>query len=207
MPWLTPSEEAGTVYRTLAIPVPFLTQVSGALLDLELLHNWEEYGDMTPEECVDAMSDMINEYYGTSIMIGMVMPWAGDEDDIPDRLLLCDGSVYNTVDYPMLYSVLAPAYKINADTFRVPDLVDMFVRGTDENTGATGGEDAHTLTVDEIPAHDHTIPGSSCFPYGEIPEVCVAGSIIPQNTGSTGGGNAHNNIPAYHALTYVIVAK
>lgn len=205
MPWLTPSAGLGVVYRTLAIPTPFLSQVSGALNSLSMAWNWEEYGDMTPDECAQAMSDMIDAYYEGNMFIGMVVPYV--TSDVPPNCLLCDGSQHARVDYPNLYAVLAASYIDDADYFTLPDMVGRFVMGDDANEGVEGGEASHTLTVDEMPSHTHEIPGESCFPYGATPEVCVAGSIIPQNTSATGGGQAHNNLPPYHGMMVLVVAK
>jgi microcystin-dependent protein len=207
MPWLTPSEEAGYVYRTLRIPVPFLSQVNGALIGLEELWNWEEYGDMSPQECVDAMREMLFTYWEGNIMIGMVVPHAGNT--IPDNALLCDGSVRNRVDYPDLYAALADAYIIDADTFKVPDLLSCFVMGSASNDGVSGGEANHTLTWTEMPSHYHN--------YHDWGSVVVNGylgstpALVPaestQATASAGASEAHNNIPPFHALTYIIIAK
>jgi microcystin-dependent protein len=205
MPWLTPSDMTGVVYRTLAIPTPFLSQVSGALNSLAMEWNWEAYGDMTPAECAQEMSDMIDVYYEGNMFIGMVVPYV--TEDIPTNCLLCDGTQYARVDYPGLYAVLASCYIDDADNFHVPDLVGRFVMGDDENVGDEGGEATHTLSVDEMPNHSHTIPYQSCFPYGEIPEICVTGGLLTQNTGSTGGGQAHNNLPPYHGMMVLVIAK
>ena len=66
---------------------------------------------------------------------------------------------------------------------------------------ATGGEAAHKLTVEELPAHSHefsimrfeghsyTGPATSS---GESPRTA--------STGAAGGGQAHNNMPPYYAV-------
>lgn len=85
-----------------------------------------------------------------------------------------------------------------------------FIYGIDdgETAGTTGGEKAHTLTVSEIPAHAHTEHGAvmvwntTVGNVGADParkEMASAAKVSPAlNTGSTGGGQPHNNMPPYY---------
>jgi len=129
---------------------------------------------------------------------------------LPGGCLWCDGSTYEKADYPDLYAALGAAFILSSTQFFVPDLRGKFASGTValSDVGETGGEAAHTLTIGEIPSHSHTIPLTATTLALEPGEVTVTTPIpiLTANTGDTGGGGSHNNIPPYLALNYFIVA-
>ena len=74
--------------------------------------------------------------------------------------------------------------------------------GDSYSNGATGGEATHTLTVNEIPAHSHSLKrgtdGNSWFGLtGKEPSADPPYAV---STSETGGGQAHNNMPPYLAV-------
>lgn len=123
--------------------------------------------------------------------------------------LVCNGMIYNRVDYPDLYAVLNPVYIIDADQFITPDLFDEFIMGGDESeVGDTGGTDTVTLTVGNLPAHHHSyekiVP--TLTDPGVTPSVIGIEDINTEDTGDTGSGEAFSIINPYHKLIPVIVA-
>ena len=102
------------------------------------------------------------------------------------------------------YSHTSPASLIGGTWTR---LESRFLWGTTKSgtIGATGGEQKHTLTVSEMPAHNHGLYVDSNFTktgggvgltnnaYGNTTST-ITGKIYMDNTG---GGAAHNNMPPY----------
>lgn len=72
--------------------------------------------------------------------------------------------------------------------------------------GATGGEETHTLTTPEIPAHTHSLPSQNAtVNFGGGGNVQQSTGQNPANpTGSTGGGGAHNNVQPSYVVTKII---
>lgn len=217
MPYLTPDFAAGVNTRLLSIPAYLVPAFNGALIELSHEYNWEEFGDTTPSECAAACAGIVDNWYVN--MIGMVIPNVCSS--IPDFCLLCDGSVYNRVDYPLLYAALDAAYIIDADTFSVPDLVDRFVMGADDNNADQGGAATVTLGESEIPSHTHSDAGHTHSETIAVNGLSFAGDLTPITVGvgtpgvtgsgsaniqATGGGGAHENLPPYEKITWVIVA-
>lgn len=67
-----------------------------------------------------------------------------------------------------------------------------------------GGESTHTLTINEIPSHNHSETGASdsISKSGTVVQIGFRGTDYTRTatgtpTGYTGGGAAHNNLPPY----------
>lgn len=83
-------------------------------------------------------------------------------------------------------------------------LRDRFLLGSGNNydLGTTGGEAEHTLTVEELPPHNHLIKANapaSAQPYstGSPRWPWQTQDSTNRATENTGGGEAHNNMPPY----------
>lgn len=235
MPYLTPdTNPADTICRVLFIPnsSEWIAIVAGALEQLTYERNFEQYGAVTPQECVTrfvTMFDMFSYNEGACRMIGELIWWAGNAS--PDsRWLVADGTSLLRADYPDLFNVIGTIYgAADGAHFNLPDLRGRVSIAAGQgaglsnyNVGDTGGEETHTLTVQETAAHTHSDAGHSHSESAAIAAVgaAITGVPVPSavpgisvtgtgfaNIGNTGGNNAHNNIQPYLTFLCLIVAK
>ena len=85
---------------------------------------------------------------------------------------------------------------------RIKD-VFLLAAGNSYKAGATGGETTHVLTVNEMPAHKHILgyrigggAGTTWYIDGGTVDTWGGETAV----GSTGGSQAHNNMPPYLAV-------
>jgi microcystin-dependent protein len=83
-----------------------------------------------------------------------------------------------------------------------------FLRGN-AASGNTGGAETVTLNENQIPGHTHTIPLS--IDSGEnynAPQIGTAGQgDAPFISGATGGNQAHENLPPYYNVVWIMRVK
>ena len=88
----------------------------------------------------------------------------------------------------------------NTTWVRIKDTF-LLAAGDTYAAGATGGEAEHTLTLDEVPAHDHgnyVYRNGTQFGWAELQPTGSHVDMAMLN--SVGGGQAHNNMPPYLAV-------
>jgi microcystin-dependent protein len=145
------------------------------------------------------------------IPVATITPYAGSS--APTNWLLCNGAAVSRSTYADLFSAIGTTYGVGdgSTTFNLPDLRGRTPVGVDSSAGrvtanntlgATAGAEKHTLTVDEMPAHTHETDRHFSFGTGIGPNGVNAQTSGV--TGSTGGGNPHNNMQPYLVVNYII---
>lgn len=61
----------------------------------------------------------------------------------------------------------------------------------------TGGEKKHTLTIQEMPSHNHRLTNAKTGGSGSSRWIIDSDSTSTAQIGSTGGGQSHNNLQPY----------
>ena len=147
----------------------------------------------------------------TAVPAGVITQFGGST--APTGWVLCDGTAYSrTVTYNNLFTAIGTAYGVgdNSTTFNVPNLKGRVPVGLDstqtefDTRGETGGAKTHTLTIAEMPSHNH--PGQIVFGSGSSNTGVVptgVGNSQP-DTGLRGDGGAHNNLQPYIVVNYII---
>lgn len=74
-----------------------------------------------------------------------------------DTWVRINGQALSKADYPQLYADIGGTFGETADTFNLPDLTDTYLIGAGASAGSIVGANQVTLTVDQIPAHNHTV--------------------------------------------------
>jgi microcystin-dependent protein len=146
------------------------------------------------------------------IPVGTIVMWSGST--APDGWALCNGSGEYT--------------DMNGDEQDVPDLRNRFVLGYNSSSrpiGARGGEENVTLTIAQMPRHNHTATDSG-HSHGLGPitgnnEIAGGGGFGTNyginrsdrtsylghaqiTIGETGEDQAHSNMPPFYVLAYII---
>lgn len=156
-------------------------------------------------------------------ILGQLLMFAGNF--APRGWALCDGQLLPISSNSALFSILGTTYGGDGrTTFALPDLRGRVPIHPGSGAGLSayrlgqkGGTETVTLTVNQIPAHHHTIAASqeegttdeaenaflansSSQPYS----TAADGQLNPSAVGNTGGNQAHSNIQPYGCVNYII---
>lgn len=122
-----------------------------------------------------------------------------------------------------LFSLLGTTFGGNGQTtFALPNLQGRtpIHTGQGHTLGEQGGQEAHTLSVAELPAHTHVVQGTSAGGSTPVPTGNLLGqalnayrpadnliSLNPATVTNVGGSQAHLNMQPFLVLTFCIALQ
>ncbi len=151
---------------------------------------------------------------------GSIKPFAGGT--IPPGFLACDGSAVSRSAYAALFAAISTSFGPGdgSNTFNVPDFRGRVPIGSGQGPGLSNrplgqglGEEAHALSLSEMPAHNHgggnhnhTITHNNWFQYNQGSQTSWDTSSLPGPytsdptnfsgviIGTQGADQPHNNM-------------
>lgn len=157
---------------------------------------------------------------GGTVTSGMMMPFGGSV--APVGFLICDGSAVSRETFSSLFTAIGTTWGAGdgSTTFNIPDTRGRVLIGAGGAypVGATGGSSTLTLTIPNLPVHNHNIidPGhvhTAMVPASNVTAGAAAGGAVAGNTGAsitnistdnTGSGTPANILPPYAAVLAII---
>ena len=154
---------------------------------------------------------------------GSITAFAGSTE--PVGWLFCYGQQISRASYAALFAVIGTTYGVGdgSTTFNLPDLrgripltkdnmggtsANRVVAAAADTLGGSGGAENHTLTISEIPSHDHRVVASGNVAVttstNQVSNGSGGGTWSAPQTGATGGNGSHNNMQPYLTLNYLI---
>ncbi len=143
----------------------------------------------------------------------------------PKGWALCNGQLMPINQNQALFSILGTTYGGNGQTtFALPNLQGRapIHFGNGFTLGQLGGEDAHTLTLSELPSHGHGVTASSnladtASPIGAFlassgntnfgAPGTANGALSPQAVTVDGGSQPHENRSPFTVINFVIALQ
>ena len=185
----------------------------------------------------------------SGVPVGSIVEWPSVT--IPTGWLLCAGQTLSRTDYAALFAVLGTTFGApSGSTFQLPDYrgrtgagldvdsggyADRLTSPNSRTLGATGGAQTVTLTTGQMPAHTHSVSGSTNAAGDHNHNLAIegggagsnrvtavpsgpGGSVTTGNAGShshtlagtadsTGGGEAHPNVQPTIIMPKIIKAS
>lgn len=143
----------------------------------------------------------------------------------PKGWALCDGQLLPINQNQALFSLLGTTFggdgRVN---FALPDLrgrTPIHV-GSGHTLGERGGEQAHTLSISEIPTHTHVLNGASNTATTDTPGTTLLmgqssidmyrspttlAAMDPGSVTNTGGSQAHLNMQPFLVISFCIALQ
>lgn len=142
----------------------------------------------------------------------------------PYGWMFCDGQLLSITEYTALYAIIGTMYGGDGvTTFALPDLrgrMPIHKSPAFESVGAKGGAEQVALTATQLPQHTHSVNALDVRAMDQSPQdnliatptedrfvggsMQLNASFDQQSVKMTGESQAHENMPPYTCVSFII---